>query len=89
MNLWQKDEAVKRFVFEQQFAQVAADLLGVEKVRLYHDQALFKEPGGGHTPWHQDKGVAPASGDGVVVQKNLILKGLPPRQSKRLTLLLR
>ena len=54
-NLWQKDEAVKRFVFEKQFAQIAADLLGVEKVRLYHDQALFKEPGGGHTPWHQDK----------------------------------
>jgi len=23
-------------------------------VRLYHDQALFKEPGGGLTPWHQD-----------------------------------
>ncbi len=54
-NLWQKDEAVKRFVFEKNFAQIAADLLGVEKVRLYHDQALFKEPGGGHTPWHQDK----------------------------------
>ena len=54
-NLWTKDEAVKRFVFEKKFAQIAADLLGVEKVRLYHDQALFKEPGGGHTPWHQDK----------------------------------
>jgi ectoine hydroxylase-related dioxygenase (phytanoyl-CoA dioxygenase family) len=27
----------------------------VERVRLYHDQALFKEPGGGHTPWHQDQ----------------------------------
>lgn len=54
-NLWTHDEAVKRFVFERQFAQIAADLLGVEKVRLYHDQALFKEPGGGHTPWHQDK----------------------------------
>ncbi|PYT00830.1 MAG: phytanoyl-CoA dioxygenase [Acidobacteria bacterium] len=54
-NLWQKDEAVKSFVFEKQFARIAADLLGVEKVRLYHDQALFKEPGGGHTPWHQDK----------------------------------
>jgi ectoine hydroxylase-related dioxygenase (phytanoyl-CoA dioxygenase family) len=54
-NLWQKDEAVKRFVFEKKFAQIAADLLGVERVRLYHDQALFKEPGGGHTPWHQDK----------------------------------
>ena len=55
MNLWRKDEVVKRFVFEKKFAQIAADLLGVEKVRLYHDQALFKEPGGGHTPWHQDK----------------------------------
>ena len=53
-NLWTKGDAVKRFVFETKFAQVAADLLGVEKVRLYHDQALFKEPGGGHTPWHQD-----------------------------------
>ena len=24
-------------------------------MRLYHDQALFKEPGGGITPWHQDQ----------------------------------
>lgn len=55
MNLWEKDDAVKRFVFEKKFAQIAADLLGVDKVRLYHDQALFKEPGGGHTPWHQDQ----------------------------------
>jgi ectoine hydroxylase-related dioxygenase (phytanoyl-CoA dioxygenase family) len=54
-NLWRHDSGVKHFVFEKKFAQIAADLLGVEKVRLYHDQALFKEPGGGHTPWHQDK----------------------------------
>src|SRR5215203_3399866 len=46
-NLWQKDEDVKKFVFEKKFAQIAADLLGVEKVRLYNDQALFKKPGGG------------------------------------------
>ena len=26
--------------------------MGVEGVRLYHHQALFKEPGGGYTPWH-------------------------------------
>ncbi len=55
MNLWQVDEEVKKFVFAKRFAQIAADLLGVEKVRLYHDQALFKEPNGGHTPWHQDQ----------------------------------
>lgn len=54
-NLWRHDERVKEFVFAKKFAQLAADLLGVEKVRLYHDQALFKEPEGGCTPWHQDQ----------------------------------
>ena len=29
--------------------------MGVDGVRLYHDQALYKEPGGGATPWHQDQ----------------------------------
>ena len=55
MNLWQADERVRRFVLARRFAQVAAGLLGVENVRIYHDQALFKEPGGGPTPWHQDQ----------------------------------
>jgi ectoine hydroxylase-related dioxygenase (phytanoyl-CoA dioxygenase family) len=54
-NLWQREKLVKKFVFAHKFAQIAADLLGVENVRLYHDQALFKEPKGGHTPWHQDQ----------------------------------
>lgn len=65
-NLWRKDEVVKRFVFTKKFAQIAADLLGVEKVRLYHDQALFKEPGGGHTPWHQDKFYWPLDTDKMI-----------------------
>jgi ectoine hydroxylase-related dioxygenase (phytanoyl-CoA dioxygenase family) len=55
MNLWRVDETVKEFVFSKRLAGIAAQLLGVEKVRLYHDQALFKEPGGGPTPWHQDQ----------------------------------
>lgn len=54
-NLWEQSEAVKRFVMGRRFAKVAADLMGVDGVRIYHDQALFKEPGGGHTPWHQDQ----------------------------------
>jgi ectoine hydroxylase-related dioxygenase (phytanoyl-CoA dioxygenase family) len=53
-NLWQHDPAVARFVLGARFAGIAAALLGVPAVRLYHDQALFKEPGGGPTPWHQD-----------------------------------
>lgn len=55
MNLWRNDEAVRKFVLAKRMAKVAADLLGVDNVRIYHDQALFKEPGGGPTPWHQDQ----------------------------------
>jgi ectoine hydroxylase-related dioxygenase (phytanoyl-CoA dioxygenase family) len=55
MNLWEVDEAVKKFTLAERFAKIAADLLGVEHVRIYHDQALYKEPGGGFTPWHQDQ----------------------------------
>ena len=62
MNLWRDDETVARFVLAERFASVAAQLLGVERVRVYHDQALFKEPGGGYTPWHQDAMYWPLDG---------------------------
>ena len=55
MNLWEVDEDVRKFTLAKRFARIAADLLGVKHVRLYHDQALYKEPGGGFTPWHQDQ----------------------------------
>jgi ectoine hydroxylase-related dioxygenase (phytanoyl-CoA dioxygenase family) len=55
MNLWRHDHNVKKMVMSKRLAKVAADLLGVKNVRIYHDQALFKEPGGGPTPWHQDQ----------------------------------
>jgi ectoine hydroxylase-related dioxygenase (phytanoyl-CoA dioxygenase family) len=54
MNLWHDDADVRSFVLAARFAGVAAALLGTDRVRIYHDQALVKEPGGGHTPWHQD-----------------------------------
>ena len=54
-NLWQHDDVVRRFVLARRFARVAAELMRVAGVRLYHDQALFKEPHGGLTPWHQDQ----------------------------------
>lgn len=55
MNLWEVDEAVRKFTLAKRFGKIAADLLGVKNVRIFHDQALFKEPGGGPTPWHQDQ----------------------------------
>src|SRR5262245_17569603 len=54
-NLWRVDPQVAEFVFARRFAATAAELLGAEGVRLYHDQALIKEARGGPTPWHQDQ----------------------------------
>ena len=54
-NLWRTSALAKQFVFGKRLASVAAQLLRVPRVRLYHDQALFKEPGGGATPWHADQ----------------------------------
>lgn len=54
-NLWETNASVAKFTTARRFAKIAADLMGVDGVRVYADQALFKEPGGGHTPWHQDQ----------------------------------
>ena len=66
MNLWARDEAVARFTLAQRFARIAAQLMNVDGVRIYHDQALFKEPGGGPTPWHQDQHYWPIDTDNTI-----------------------
>ncbi|NQZ69944.1 MAG: phytanoyl-CoA dioxygenase family protein [Lentisphaeria bacterium] len=54
-NIWETCETVKEFVFSKRVAKIAANLMGCSGVRMYHDQALYKEPGGGFTPWHADQ----------------------------------
>jgi ectoine hydroxylase-related dioxygenase (phytanoyl-CoA dioxygenase family) len=54
-NIWTKSEVVKEFVFSKRLARLAAELMGVRGVRMYHDQALYKEKSGGITPWHADQ----------------------------------
>lgn len=54
-NLWRENEIVNEFVKSKRLAKIASDLLGTSGVRLYHDQALYKEPSGGITPWHADQ----------------------------------
>lgn len=65
-NLWRTNDAAREFVFGKRLASIAAQLLGVEHVRLYHDQALYKEPGGGITPWHADQFYWPLSSEKTV-----------------------
>lgn len=65
-NLWRENETVKEFVFSKRLAKIASDLMQVEGVRMYHDQALFKEGGGGITPWHADQYYWPLSSDKTI-----------------------
>lgn len=65
-NLWREDELVRELVFSKRLAKVAADLIETEGVRIYHDQALFKEGGGGITPWHADQYYWPLESDKTV-----------------------
>lgn len=66
MNLWQSDAAVREITLHPELARTAAALLGVEAVRVYHDQALYKVAGGGHTPWHQDQWYWPLDTDRTI-----------------------
>lgn len=65
-NLWTEDTTVKTLVFSKRLARLAAQLMGASGTRLYHDQALFKEPGGGITPWHADQHYWPLNTDKTI-----------------------
>lgn len=53
---WQDNPFYKEIIFESELAMVAGTLTKSQKVRLFHDHMLVKEPGTRqHTPWHQDQ----------------------------------
>ncbi len=54
-NLWTRSQRARDLVFGKRLARIAADLMGTRGVRMWHDQALYKEPSGGFTPWHVDQ----------------------------------
>lgn len=66
MNLWTKSPEARQFVFGKRIARIAAQLMGATGVRLYHDQALYKEPCGGITPWHADQYYWPVDSDRTI-----------------------
>jgi ectoine hydroxylase-related dioxygenase (phytanoyl-CoA dioxygenase family) len=62
-NLWEQGGLAREFVFGKRLARIAAELLEVPGVRLYHDQSLMKEGGGGFTPAHADEFYWPLASD--------------------------
>ena len=66
MNLWTRSDVVREFAFGRRLGRIAAELMACSGVRMYHDQALYKEAGGGITPWHADQYYWPVSNENMV-----------------------
>ncbi len=58
-NLWEDFPEIRKLAFNQRIAATAAKLLGVERLRIWHDQALVKESGGRETDIHHDQAYWP------------------------------
>jgi len=54
VNLWQTNDKIKGLVADERLGQLATELAEVDGMRLYHDQALIKEPWGNPTAFHLD-----------------------------------
>lgn len=74
MRLWETDFDVAPLTFHPALAEAAAELLGVESVLLWQDQALYKEPGGRITDPHQDATLWPI-GDAPLVSAWIPFEG--------------
>ncbi|HEX5094433.1 MAG TPA: phytanoyl-CoA dioxygenase family protein [Acidimicrobiia bacterium] len=55
INLWEDFPEVEPLTFHPRLAQAASELVGKDVMRLWHDQALYKEAGGRETDPHQDQ----------------------------------
>ena len=53
-NLWQTDESMRRLLLQPGLGKFVADLAGIDGVRIWHDQALIKEPYSNPTAFHLD-----------------------------------
>jgi ectoine hydroxylase-related dioxygenase (phytanoyl-CoA dioxygenase family) len=57
IDMHKLDDAFARILHKPAILDLAAGILGTPRIRLYHDQALFKPAlHGDEVPWHQDNG---------------------------------
>jgi phytanoyl-CoA hydroxylase len=54
INLWQTDKGVREIMLDERLGKMAAQLAGVDGIRIWHDQALIKRPWANPTAWHLD-----------------------------------
>lgn len=53
--LWEEFVGVRPLTFHPKITAMAANLMNATRIRLWHDQALYKEAGGRETEAHQDQ----------------------------------
>jgi ectoine hydroxylase-related dioxygenase (phytanoyl-CoA dioxygenase family) len=64
--MWTYHDGFKRFVHESPAAQIAGQILRADKVNVFFDQLLIKEPGTEErTPWHHDMPYWPVRGNDI------------------------
>ncbi|MBL4756235.1 MAG: phytanoyl-CoA dioxygenase family protein [Rhizobiales bacterium] len=62
--VWSQFEGYKALVTQSPMAKIAAQLMGSNTARIFHDHVLVKEPGNSvKTPWHQDQPYYLVEGD--------------------------
>ena len=54
VNLWQTNDTVRELMFDPELGRVAAEVAGIDGVRIWHDQALVKGPYANPTAFHLD-----------------------------------
>lgn len=52
INLWQDNEKMHKLMLDERLGKMAAQLAGVDGIRIWHDQALIKKPWANPTSWH-------------------------------------
>lgn len=54
INLWRDNPRVRKLMLDWRIGRMVADLEGIDGVRIWHDQALYKPPWGNQTSFHLD-----------------------------------
>ena len=66
LNMRFDNDGMRRFCLSRRFGRIVAALTRSAAVRIYHEQALFKPPGGTDSHWHQDQYYWPVATDRAV-----------------------
>ena len=55
LNVRFDSKGVEQFCLSKRLGKIAADLMQVNAVRIFHEQEIFKHPGDTKSYWHQDQ----------------------------------